>query len=231
MRKTKKQLATLGLAVMLASNMSMTAFAGQWQQDTTGWWYQNDDGSYFINGWNWIDGKCYYFTPEGYCLTNTTTPDGYMVDGSGAWIVNGIVQTQNGEAAQADISSGYNSYGISNAAIDMLDSTKEENAAKYGAIDEYERSGDLYVKYENGLTVSYWKGNPSDVLTNTPSDILKGIDNNIQKSAEAEANLKSNGYADTYSNEVNAISNVNGYQITWTVGIPLMRITKIKYYN
>lgn len=94
MKKTKKQLATLGLAVILASSMSMTSFAGQWQQDTTGWWYQNDDGSYFNGGWQWIEGKCYYFTPEGYCLINTTTPDGYTVDGSGAWIVNGAVQKQ-----------------------------------------------------------------------------------------------------------------------------------------
>lgn len=125
----------------MASSMSMTIYAGQWKQDTTGWWYQNDDGSYFNNGWQWIDGKCYYFTSEGYCLINTTTPDGYTVDGSGAWTVNGVVQTKNEETTQADISSGYNSYGISNAAIDMLDSTKEENAIKYGVVDEFESSG------------------------------------------------------------------------------------------
>lgn len=80
--------------------MSMTAFAGQWMQDTTGWWYQNDDQSYLAGGWNWVDGRCYYFTPEGYCLLNTQTPDGYMVDASGAWIVDGVVQTQTVPVAQ-----------------------------------------------------------------------------------------------------------------------------------
>lgn len=82
------------LAGVLSAALAMPAFAGQWQQNETGWWYQNDDGTYPNSGWQWIDGKCYYFTPEGYCLTGTTTPDGYTVDASGAWTVNGTVQTQ-----------------------------------------------------------------------------------------------------------------------------------------
>lgn len=73
----------------------ISSFAGQWQQDIKGWWYQNDDGTYPDAGWNWIDGKCYYLSPEGYCLQNTQTPDGYMVDENGAWVIDGIVQTQN----------------------------------------------------------------------------------------------------------------------------------------
>ncbi len=231
MRKTKKQLVTLGLSVMLAASMSMTAFAGQWKQDTTGWWYQNDDGSYFNGGWNWIDGKCYYFTTEGYCLINTTTPDGYTVDGSGAWTINGVVQTKNEETTQADISTGYNSYGISNAAIDMLNSTKEENAIKYGVVDEYEMSGEVYVKYQNDLKIIYWKGNPDEVLTNTPSKILRGVNDHVQKGPEAETNLKANGYTDVYNDGSNAVARVNGYQIIWTPGDPnpIMRIAKIQY--
>lgn len=75
--------------------LSMPVFAGEWKQDTTGWWYQNDDGSYPNNGWTWVDGRCYYFTPEGYCLINTQTPDGCTVDASGAWVVDGVVQTQD----------------------------------------------------------------------------------------------------------------------------------------
>ena len=30
-------------------------------------------------------------------LANTTTPDGYSVDGTGVWIVNGVVQTQTAD--------------------------------------------------------------------------------------------------------------------------------------
>lgn len=96
----KKKLATLVLAGLLALSSLSTAFAGTWLQDNVGWWYQNDDGTYPANGWHWIDGnndgtaECYYFNESGYCLINTTTPDGYAVDANGAWIVNGVTQTQ-----------------------------------------------------------------------------------------------------------------------------------------
>ena len=96
-----KKLMTAALAGLMAMSMSTTALAGQWQQDAVGWWYQNDDSSYLKDGWSWVDGKCYYFTPEGYCLTGTQTPDGYTVDETGAWVVDGVVQTQ-AEAPAAD---------------------------------------------------------------------------------------------------------------------------------
>lgn len=89
-----KKLMTAALAGLMAMSMSTTALAGQWQQDAVGWWYQNDNSSYLKDGWSWVDGKCYYFTPEGYCLTGTQTPDGYTVDETGAWVVDGVVQTQ-----------------------------------------------------------------------------------------------------------------------------------------
>lgn len=66
--------------------LSMTSFAAEWKQDNSGWWYQNDDGSYPTNTWKEIDGKQYYFDNNGYILTNTTTPDGQKVDASGALI-------------------------------------------------------------------------------------------------------------------------------------------------
>lgn len=91
----RKKLLVAAVAGLMALTLSMPVFAGEWKQDGTGWWYQNDDGGYPNNGWTWVDGRCYYFTPEGYCLINTQTPDGYMVDASGAWIVDGVVQTQD----------------------------------------------------------------------------------------------------------------------------------------
>lgn len=91
MKKLHLFLATITISLFSC----ITSFAGQWQQDSYGWWYQTDDGTYLNNGWNWVDGKCYYFSPDGYCLQNTQTPDGYMVDENGAWVIDGIVQTQN----------------------------------------------------------------------------------------------------------------------------------------
>lgn len=40
-----------------------------WQVDDTGWWYANDDGTYYTNGWQEIDGQEYYFNADGYMQT------------------------------------------------------------------------------------------------------------------------------------------------------------------
>lgn len=68
--------------------------------DANGWWWAYNNGGYPVNEWKWIDGnadgvaECYYFGPDGYMLANTMTPDGYTVDGNGAWTVNGAVQVK-----------------------------------------------------------------------------------------------------------------------------------------
>lgn len=98
------------LSVVLTLLMGFTAFAGEWKQDSTGWWYQNDDGSYTSSNWQWIDSngdgvsECYYFDGNGYCLMNTLTPDGNTVDTSGARIINGIIQTQTATVATNQVS-------------------------------------------------------------------------------------------------------------------------------
>ena len=53
----KKKLLTTLLTACLSISTVTTAFAGTWMQDAAGWWYQNDDGSYTINNWQWIDGS------------------------------------------------------------------------------------------------------------------------------------------------------------------------------
>lgn len=93
---------------LLSIVFSATAFAGQWASDNTGWWYDNGDGTYPSNTWQWIDGngdgisECYYFDSTGYCLANGLTPDGYEVDTNGAWVINGIIQTQKGQDTSAE---------------------------------------------------------------------------------------------------------------------------------
>lgn len=79
MRKTKLLIAT----AIMSLTMSFASFAGQWESDSNGWRYQNDDGSYTISSWQTIDGKSYYFDESGYMLVNTTTPDGYYVGSDG----------------------------------------------------------------------------------------------------------------------------------------------------
>lgn len=96
----EKKIWSLVLAGCLSAALTFSSFAGEWKQNDSGWWYQNDDGSYLKNGWYWLDGngdgisENYYFDENGYCLKNAVTPDGYTVNESGAWIIDGIVQTQ-----------------------------------------------------------------------------------------------------------------------------------------
>lgn len=95
-----KKLAVLAMATGLSVLSCIPAFAGQWKQDNIGWWYQEDNGSYPVSTWKWIDGngdgvaECYYFNASGYMISNTSTPDSYSVNNDGAWTVNGIVQTK-----------------------------------------------------------------------------------------------------------------------------------------
>ena len=98
------------LTAVFTLALSITAFAGEWKQDAKGWWWDNGDGTYPKNAWQWCDGngdgisECYYFDGNGYCLMNTTTPDGYLVDANGAWVVDGKVQTQGTVSKAAQVS-------------------------------------------------------------------------------------------------------------------------------
>ncbi|WP_097005211.1 hypothetical protein [Lacrimispora amygdalina] len=86
----KKKLLMLAVSAVMTFGAATAAYGSQWQQDSTGWWYQNDNGSY-ATGWTWIDGKCYYFSDNGYMAANTNV-EGYTLNSEGQWVVNGVVQ-------------------------------------------------------------------------------------------------------------------------------------------
>ena len=98
MKKRKNKV--LFFTVLFSIIACASAWAGTWQETDGKWWYDNGDGSYPANGWNWIDGdndgtsECYYFDTDGWILIGTITPDGYQVDSKGAWVVNGEVHKQ-----------------------------------------------------------------------------------------------------------------------------------------
>ncbi|MDO5408377.1 MAG: hypothetical protein Q4F28_13775 [Eubacteriales bacterium] len=56
-------------AAVMATLMAAPAYAGSWGQDETGYWYQNDSGSYARDQIMNIDGVNYGFNGEAYMVT------------------------------------------------------------------------------------------------------------------------------------------------------------------
>lgn len=96
------------LTVFLVLLTAFTAFAGTWQRDGWGWWYQRDDGSYpknvittidgerfafdkygymFANAWVQAD-KWYYFTGNGTMARNTWIDGSFYVGDDGVMLTN-----------------------------------------------------------------------------------------------------------------------------------------------
>ncbi len=94
----KHKIAIVVTAGTMALMAGTTAYAGQWLQTGDIWRYLKDDGQLQANGWLWIDDRCYYFDETGNMLIQTTTPDGYTVDSSGAWVIDGVVQVRAEDA-------------------------------------------------------------------------------------------------------------------------------------
>ena len=82
------------LAAVLVTLLAQTVLAGDWKwnREKEKWWYLDDQNTYPVNGWEWIDGKCYRFDEEGYLYVDTVTPEGLTVNANGEWTVNGVVQ-------------------------------------------------------------------------------------------------------------------------------------------
>lgn len=57
------------MTALLSLSTCFPIFAGEWKGNETGWWYQNDNGTNPVGTWTQIDGKWYYFKPDGYMNT------------------------------------------------------------------------------------------------------------------------------------------------------------------
>ena len=75
-----------------------TQTAGEWIQNSTGWWWCNPDRTYPAANWKEINGAWYYFNPDGYRVDNTwiLSQDGkiwYFCGANGAMVTNAWVQS------------------------------------------------------------------------------------------------------------------------------------------
>lgn len=60
-----KMVCLLVLICILTAGISISGFAAGWIQNGGYWWYQNEDGSYACNGYQFINGKLYQFDQNG----------------------------------------------------------------------------------------------------------------------------------------------------------------------
>ena len=67
-------------------------------------WFYFDGNGKMVTGWQWLPWKgvtrCYFFNPvsdgrQGACQLGGVTYDGFTVDETGAWTVNGVTQVKN----------------------------------------------------------------------------------------------------------------------------------------
>lgn len=169
MRKNLKNttLKVLSTALIMSVITATVSFAGQWKQEGSAWKYQNDNGSY-ATSWNWIDGKSYFFDSNGKMLANTTTPDGYSVNADGAWVVNGVVQTQNTSApAKANTGNYDPQYPLKGYiepwfAFDSFMNRTSWKSDPYNFMNEaggpFKYTLDLAIKNRDPLSLNYFAG-------------------------------------------------------------------------
>ena len=109
-----------------------------WEQNSTGWWYKNSDGSYPVNEWKQINGEWYWFDESGYMQTGWKEIAGtwYYFTESGAmahdtWIDGTYYVSSNGSMlTNTTTPDGYrvdeNGAWINNYYPSINDKVKEE---------------------------------------------------------------------------------------------------------
>lgn len=80
MRKAIRKGIVIGMAAIMLMSTAAPANvqAATWKQNKTGWWWQEDNGSYPVSKWKSIKGKWYYFDQRGYMKTG-------WLKNNGAW--------------------------------------------------------------------------------------------------------------------------------------------------
>ena len=157
-----KKLIGFAAVAAFSSVMAFSAMAGVWKQDNVGWWYDNGNGTYPSNSWQWIDGdnngtaECYYFDRTGYMLANTTTPDGYQVNGSGAWVENGTVKTRNVRATGQTTYTKSNSKSEEKKSNSNSNNSNRENSSDTRGETKKKAKKERYILFDVKPSYSSW---------------------------------------------------------------------------
>lgn len=81
----KKRLSIFICTMLLLISLPMTSLAAGWKQDQHGWWWEENDGSYPVSTWRFINYHWYYFNSVGYMKTGWVLDNGlwYYLEDSG----------------------------------------------------------------------------------------------------------------------------------------------------
>ncbi|MDO4266482.1 MAG: hypothetical protein Q4C63_08510 [Eubacteriales bacterium] len=147
-------------AGILTLAISFSAFAGSWQQNEKGWWWQNNDGSYPVSRWVLLDGnrdgsaQYYYFDADGYLMENTTTPDHRTVNADGALVRNGSVVERKVSIYTPPVSGRLKASLNPELPLSLLGLSVDELQTRFGEELELEDKADS-LEY---LTISSYPG-------------------------------------------------------------------------
>ncbi len=132
------------LVGVLSIASTFTSLAN-WEQ-VNGQWKYSENNNYFSNGWYWLDGdsngvaECYYLDVNG-ILAVSTTVEGYTVNESGAWVVNGMVQTKV-ISGSSDKGRSESSQNQSNSGMPSLsDIAGSVNNSEWGELEAGDSTG------------------------------------------------------------------------------------------
>lgn len=219
----------------------ISAFAGQWNLSPYGWWYDRGDGTYAPNGWHWIDGnndgieECYYFNESGYCIPWSYTPDGYWLDGNGAWVVDGVIQIRLAASTGTNTAETNTTNTTNTANTTNTTNTTANNTAETEEVSENEA---ILGTYSGTYNISQGKAGADITLFEEDGNLMAEI---IFYNTEEDGDIKDGSYLCTVKKNSDDeyelrpdrwLNHPSGYSmLTWKVTITNKRMEGVATSN
>ena len=137
------------LIPLLIVSLTINVFGAGFMEINGSTYYVNDNNSFAINCWRWIDdnndtvAECYRFGADGKLLKNATMSDGKVTNSKGQWIEDGIVQRVYTLNFRPLLSNKKNQFEILNA----TDSNVSRINATGKEIEEFDKKKPKYPNF------------------------------------------------------------------------------------
>lgn len=151
-----------------------------WTQVDGKWYYLDPVNGDMKTGWWQVDGKWYYMGGDGAMYSNTTTPDGYYVDTSGAWIPGAANQNEIASMRQAElarINKERSAVGLGYLSLnEQLNDVAQIRAQEITQVFSHTRpdGSDCFSLYEQYGFVNCWRGENIAMGYTTPELVMDG---------------------------------------------------------